>query len=134
MQIPNGDLVRDAESEPLLDEDLRDDWSRFFCVFEWLQEICVIGNRFLSDPALADCEMLMMLPGAGGALQRVEFWTSAQRIEWDDDLKVVLVRQVNDGPRVRYLYRREGENGWALASEDEVMVSAHARIDEGRDM
>jgi hypothetical protein len=118
----------------MLDEDSRDDWSRFFSAFEWLQEICVIGNRLLFDPALADGELLRMLPGAGCDLQRVEFWTSAQRIEWDDDLKVVLVRQVNGGPRVRYLYRREGKNDWALASEDEVMVSAHARIDDGPEM
>ena len=134
MQIPKGDLSANVGSEPLLDEDSRDDWSWFFCTFEWLQEICMIGNRFVFDPKLADQELLGMLPRAGRNLQQVEFWTSAHSIEWDDDLKVVLVRQINGGPRVRYLYRREDENGWVLGSTDERMVSAHAMIDEGHEM
>ena len=100
MQIPEGDLSANVGSEPLLDEHLRDDWSRFFCTFEWLQEICVIGNQFLFDPELADRELLGMLPRARQNLQRVEFWTSTHSIEWDDDLKVVLVQQINGGPCV----------------------------------
>ena len=49
-------------------------------------------------------------------------------IAWDEDLKVVSVWREKGGPRVQYMYTREGKNRWALELEDAAMVSAHHEI------
>lgn len=110
------------------------DWRQFFDYFKCVETICLVGDRVLFKPGQIHSELLATFSKGEGALRRVEFWTSAKVIAWDEDLKVVKVRREKGGPRVRYLYTQEDENVWTLAPEDGAMESAHCNIDDREEM